>query len=224
MSWSFVVAIAKFNRSWMVLLSLPLICAALPVWGESSIGALQQQLQTAVASQNWTQALKLVDRLIPLVPQQVGQLKQYRLQLEQLARNSVSSPIKSYKSLPQGQLAIKRRDHGVPVVDVLFNQRQSFEMLVDSGASMTVITRPMAAALGITTANIIDTITVNTANGQTKMPIVYLSAVSVAGLTTKQVPVAIAGSDMEIGLLGQDFLQRYDVNLRSSHIEFHDRR
>jgi aspartyl protease family protein len=226
MSWSFVVAIAKFNRSWKVLLGLPLICAALPAWGESSIGALEQQLQTAVASHNWTQALTLVDRLIPLVPQQASQLKQYRLNLEQLSRNAISSPVKRQQlsPSPQGQLAIKRRDHGVPVVEVLFNQRQSFEMLVDSGASMTVITRPMAAALGITTAHIVDSITVNTANGQTNMPIVYLSAVSVAGLTTKQVPVAIAGPDMEIGLLGQDFLQRYDVNLRSSYIEFHDRR
>jgi aspartyl protease family protein len=217
------VAIAKVKRSWIVLLSLPLICAALPVWGETSIGVLQQQLQTAVASNNWPQALKLVDRLIPLVPQQASQLKQYRIKLQQLARSSVSSPLKTYKSSPQGQLAIKRREHGVPVVDVLFNQRKSFEMLVDSGASITVITRPMAAALGITNAHIVDSITVKTANGQTNMPIVYLSAVSVAGLTTQQVPVAIAGPDMEIGLLGQDFLQRYDVNLRSSHIEFHDR-
>jgi aspartyl protease family protein len=207
----------------MVLLSLPLICAALPVWGETSIGGLQQQLQTAVANNNWPEALKLVDRLIPLVPQQEKQLKQYRSKLEQLSRNSILSPIKAYKASPQGQLAIKRREHGVPVVDVLFNQRKSFEMLVDSGASMTVITRPMASALGITAAHIIDSITVKTANGQTNMPIVYLSSVSVAGLTTKQVPVAIAGPDMEIGLLGQDFLQRYDVNLRSNHIEFRDR-
>jgi aspartyl protease family protein len=38
------------------------------------------------------------------------------------------------------------------------------------------------------------------------------------------VPVAIAGPDMEMGLLGQDFLQRYDVSLRGSRIEFHDHR
>jgi aspartyl protease family protein len=51
-----------------------------------------------------------------------------------------------------------------------------------------------------------------------------VSAVTVGGLTTTQVPVAIAGPDMEIGLLGQDFLQRYDVSLRGSRIEFHDHR
>lgn len=218
------MAIAKIKRSWMVLLSLPLICAALPVWGETSIAALQQQLQTAVASNNWSQALKLVDRLIPLIPQQASQLKQYRIKLEQLSHNSISSPMKTLPASPQGRLAIKRRENGVPVVDVWFNKRKSFEMMVDSGASMTVITRPMATALGITTAHIVDSITVKTANGQTNMPIVYLSSVTVAGLTTQQVPVAIAGPDMEIGLLGQDFLQRYDVNLRTSHIEFHDRR
>ncbi|MCG9893061.1 MAG: retroviral-like aspartic protease family protein [Thermosynechococcaceae cyanobacterium MS004] len=218
----------RLKGSWVVLLSLPLLWGTLPALGNSSISALQAKLQSAVASKNWVQALKVVDQLIPLVPQQASQLKQYRTQLEQLSRSSASPAQRGIQSLakssPRGHLSIKRRDHGVPVVDVLFNQRQSFEMLVDSGASLTVITRPMARALGITPANIVSTITVSTANGQTKMPIVYLGSVSVAGLTTRQVPVAIAGPEMEIGLLGQDFLQRYDVNLRSSHIEFHDRR
>jgi aspartyl protease family protein len=39
-----------------------------------------------------------------------------------------------------------------------------------------------------------------------------------------RIPVAIAGPDLEMGLLGQDFLQRYDVSLRSDRIEFHPRR
>jgi aspartyl protease family protein len=219
------MAIAKLKRSWMVLFCVPLIFLTLPSWGQSSVATLEQQLQTSVNKKHWSQALQIVDRLIPLVPQQARQLKQYRVQIEQLSRNSISSPGQSQvKSLPQGLVSIKRREHGVPVVDVVFNRRKTFEMLVDSGASLTVITRPMAAALGLNSPEkVVQIITTKTANGETKMPIVYVSAITVGGLTTTQVPIAIAGPDLDIGLLGQDFLQQYDVSLKSNRIEFHDR-
>jgi predicted aspartyl protease len=42
---------------------------------------------------------------------------------------------------------IKRRSGGTPVIDVTFNGTQTFEMLLDTGASGTLITRSMARAL-----------------------------------------------------------------------------
>jgi aspartyl protease family protein len=45
----------------------------------------------------------------------------------------------------------------------------------------------------------------------------------VGGLKSYQVPVAVAGPDMEMGLLGQDFLQKYDFTFRGNRIEFHKR-
>ncbi len=224
-SLALVVQSAKVHQPWLLLLTLPLLLTTLTAWGQSSVSQLQQQLQTAVAQNNWSQALQIVDRLIPLAPGQASQLKQYRTQLEQLSRNSISSPVQLQTATqPQGLVAIKRRSGGVPVIDVTFNQRKTFEMLVDSGASITTITRPMAAALGLGTAQVTQYATFRTANGSTQMPIVYLNAVTVGGLTSTQVPVAIAGPDMEMGLLGQDFLQRYDVSLRGTRIEFHDHR
>lgn len=205
---------------------LPVVLgAALPSRSEAGVAELEQQLQAAVASSSWPQALQIVDRLIVLVPQQASQLTAYRTKLQQLSRSSVAAPAQPQKQpiVTPGRVVIKRREHGVAVVDVLFNQRRTFEMLVDSGASLTIITRPMASALGITAAQVVDNITFNTANGQTQLPIVYLNTITVGGLSTTQVPVAIAGPDMAIGLLGQDFLQRYDVSLRSNLIEFHDR-
>jgi aspartyl protease family protein len=215
----------KSQPIWMGLLSFVVVMATLPALGQSSTTQLEQQLQAAVAQNNWSQAVQVIDRLIPLAPQQASQLKQYRAQLEQLSRNTISSPTRPLSTAqPQGLVVIKRRSGGVPVIDVLFNKRKSFEMLVDSGASITTITRPMAAALGISTAQVVQYATFKTANGSAQMPIVLLNAVTVGGLTTTQVPVAIAGPDMEMGLLGQDFLQRYDVSLRGSRIEFHDHR
>ncbi|MGB8699873.1 MAG: retropepsin-like aspartic protease [Thermosynechococcaceae cyanobacterium] len=222
-------AIAKLKQIWMggcslIWIGVTCISAPLPVWGNTTVSTLEQQLQAAVAQNNWSQAIQIVDLLIPLVPQQASQLQGYRSQLEQLSHNRSSSPIQTrIQPASLGLVPIKRREHGVPVVDVAFNQRRTFEMLVDSGASLTVITRSMATALGITSAHVVQNITVQTANGETTMPIVYVSAVTVGGLTTQQVPVAIAGPDMELGLLGQDFLQRYDVSLRRDRIEFHDR-
>ena len=197
---------------------------AFPVQAQISLSGLQQQLQTAVAGADWNEAVQIVDRLIPLVPQQAEQLKVYRVKLQQLSRSSVNAPAKRQSLLlPAGRVGIKRREHGVAVIDVLFNQRRTFEMLVDSGASLTIITRPMASALGLTSAQVVENVTFQTANGQTQLPIVYLGVLTVGGLSTQQVPVAIAGPDMQIGLLGQDFLQRYDVSLRSNQIEFYDR-
>lgn len=209
----------------LVLLTLPLITLPLPSTAQMTVGQLEQQLQTAVNQQNWSQALQTIDQLIPLVPSQATQLRQYRTRLEQLARTRPAPPAPQSRPAAQiqGQVAIKRRSGGVPVIDVLFNQRKNFEMLVDSGASITVITRPMAAALGLSNAHVVHTATFKTANGTTKMPIVFVNSVTVAGLTTTRVPVAIAGPEMEIGLLGQDFLQRFDVSLRGNRIEFHDR-
>jgi aspartyl protease family protein len=216
--------LVKHPKIWMSLLSLFLTLTTLPALGQVGVGKLQQQLQEAVAQKNWPQALQIVDRLIPLVPGQAGQLKQYRTQIEQLSQNNVSSP-KQLQTTAQtpGVVNIKRRSGGVPVIDVVFNQRVAFEMMVDSGASITTITRPMAKALGIGTAQVLEYATFSTANGTTQMPIVYLNAVSVGGLTTRHVPVAIAGPDMDMGLLGQDFLQHFDFTVRGGRIEFHDR-
>ncbi len=222
---SLLLQMFKCKQIWVGLLSLWVIATALPAVGQLSATQLEEQLQSAIAQSNWSQALQIVDRLIPLVPKQVKQLRQYRTKLEQLSRETVARPFQPISgSQPQGLVAIKRRSGGVPVIDVVFNQRRTFEMMVDSGASITTITRPMARALGISSSQIVDYVTFKTANGLTQMPIVYLNAVTVGGLTKTQVQVAIAGPDMEMGLLGQDFLQRYDVSLRDSRIEFHDRR
>ncbi|MEO0376154.1 MAG: retropepsin-like aspartic protease [Cyanobacteria bacterium P01_A01_bin.17] len=211
----------KFRFS-LLLAGVLLTLTPIKSWGQS-ITSLNQQLQQSVGSQNWSQAIQIIDQMVRVSPEQAASLNQYRAQLQRLQQ---SQPAQTYgvptaaKAGVVGQIPIKRRSAGVPVVDVTFNGRQSFEMLVDSGASFTVITRPMAKALGITGAHIVDTVRVSTANGTTQFPIVYVSSVDVGGLKSTQIPVAIAGPDMKLGLLGQDFLQKYDVLIRARQIEF----
>ncbi len=208
---------------WLLLLSVGWHGFGNPALGQSAVSILEQQLQQHVAQKNWPQAIRVIDQLVPLAPQQASQLQQYRSQLEALSRSALPQTIPT-QVLPRGVVPIKRRSGNVPIVEVLFNNRRRYEMLVDSGASITTITRKMAADLGITSADVVQNVPFNTANGRVLFPIVYINAIEVGGLSSSQIPVAIAGPDLTMGLLGQNFLRHYDVSLRRDRIEFHDRR
>lgn len=113
---------------------------------------------------------------------------------------------------------IKRRKGGTPIIEVTFNSQQTFDMIVDTGASGTVITQDMARALGVVQ---VGTIRANTASARTvEFPIGYVDSMSVDGLKIKRVPVAIAGEELDTGLLGHDFFGNYDVTIRRDVIEF----
>ncbi|MDX2228905.1 MAG: retropepsin-like aspartic protease [Leptolyngbyaceae cyanobacterium bins.349] len=140
-----------------------------------------------------------------------------RVSLGKLCRGSAPPP-----TVTRGffQARIKRRDGGTPVIDVMFNGRRSYEMLVDTGASRTLVTRSIAQALNIP---IVGAGRFIMADGRTiEMPVGRLSSLSVDGATIRDVNVAIAGDYAE-GLLGSDFLGNYDVKIKRDVIEFHPR-
>ncbi len=119
------------------------------------------------------------------------------------------------------QVPIKRRDSGTPVIEVLFNGTQRFEMIVDTGASGTVITQEMARALGVVP---IGEARVNTASQRgVRVPIAIVKSIQVSGAIAMDVPVAIGNSALDIGLLGHDFFGDYDMVLSSNTIEFRHR-
>ncbi|WP_096588231.1 retroviral-like aspartic protease family protein [Calothrix sp. NIES-2098] len=113
---------------------------------------------------------------------------------------------------------IKRRIGGTPIIDVTFNGERRFEMIVDTGASGTVITQNMANALGIVP---VGKTKANTASSkQVEFTIGYVDSMAAAGVKVNKVPVAIAGSDLETGLLGHDFFGNYDVTIKRNVVEF----
>ncbi len=112
---------------------------------------------------------------------------------------------------------IEYRLNGIPVVNVTFNNSQTFEMLVDTGASGTVITDAVAKALGIET---VGTARVDTASGKDiEFPLGIVDSIDVGGASVQNVTVSIA-SQLDIGLLGQDLLGQYDVTIRDGFLEF----
>jgi len=140
--------------------------------------------------------------------------------------NSQTVPVEVQLSVPQNQsvfrAAIKRRVGGIPMIDVTFNGTQQFEMIVDTGASGTVLTQQVAAALGVVP---VATAEADTANAKgVEFPIGYVNSIAVGGAVVTGVPVAIAPStDLETGLLGHDFFGNYDVTIKRDVVEFRSR-
>jgi predicted aspartyl protease len=116
---------------------------------------------------------------------------------------------------------IVRRAGNTPVINVTFNGSQTFEMIVDTGASGTLITRPMANALRLVP---VAQASVDTASQRNVIvPLGYVSSMDVGGVTAQRVLVAVAGPELSIGLLGHDFFGSYDVTIRESAVEFRER-
>ena len=115
---------------------------------------------------------------------------------------------------------IKRQQGGTPVIDVVFNGNRTYEMLVDTGATKTLITRTMAQSLNIP---VIGAGRFTMADGRMiVMPVGRLNSLSVDGAVIRNVDVAIAGDYAE-GLLGSDFLGNYDIKIKRNVIEFYPR-
>ena len=118
------------------------------------------------------------------------------------------------------RVPIKRRSGRTPVIDVTFNGGQSFEMIVDTGASSTLVTQAMANVLNLTPSGLLNA---SIADGsQIEFQTSKVSSIAAGGVVAKDVEVAIAPK-AEIGLLGHDFFGNYDVKILQNIVEFHRR-
>lgn len=212
------------HRHWALATLVGLVFLIAPAKEAQSV-ALPDSFYRAIANQDWATAVKILEQLIRAHPQEAPALARYRQELLQLQQQPRTPAPSTATAVPQpgGIVPIRRREGGIPVIQVILNQRLPVEMLVDSGASMTVITQRMARALGITPAQVVDNRLFDTANGPVILPVVYVQSISVGGFHRKQLPVAVAGPEMTLGLLGQDFLQHFDVSLRQDHIQLQRR-
>jgi predicted aspartyl protease len=140
-------------------------------------------------------------------------------------RRAPSNPGTQPPAKPPGnqkvfQAKIKRRDGGTPVIDVVFNGNKTFEMIVDTGASGTLITQRMASALGVRPVR---TVRAGIADGSVvEFPLGIVRSIRVGGAVIQNVEVAIA-KQMQIGLLGHDFFGNYDVKIKKDVVEFYVR-
>ncbi|CAD5978569.1 hypothetical protein PCC9214_04400 [Planktothrix tepida] len=132
-----------------------------------------------------------------------------------------STPLSANPTTPGVfQIPIKRRQGGIPVIDVNFNGQNTFEMLLDTGATGVVITPAMANALKVQPYG---NLPINTASDQlVNQQVGRVDSINVGGLQMSNVEVSISPV-LQIGLLGQGFFGTYDITIKQDVIEFRSR-
>ncbi len=134
-------------------------------------------------------------------------------------RNTYEQP-RPKKKAGVHTIPIKDRRSGIPVIDVKFNNKYTFEMMLDTGASDIVITQQMARKLKV---NHTETVWVSTPSSNSfPMLAGYVYSVGVGKLTQKNNHV-ITSLSMDMGLLGQSFFGRYDITIKQDVVEFRER-
>jgi predicted aspartyl protease len=146
-----------------------------------------------------------------------------QISLGSLCASDTSVNFNTNKKTTDGvfEIPIKRRNNGIPVIDVKFNNRHTFEMMLDTGATVITVTPEIAQTLNL---KIEDIVSVSTPSDEdVKMPLSKVSVVSVGGMTANNLETIIAES-LDIGLLGQNFFEGYDVTIKKDSIEFRPHR
>ncbi|BAY37847.1 hypothetical protein NIES2111_21880 [Nostoc sp. NIES-2111] len=118
------------------------------------------------------------------------------------------------------RVPIKRRLGRTPVIDVTFNNRKTFEMIVDTGANNSLIPLKLAIALQLQPSGIMQA---QIADGtQVEFSTSKVTSMVAGGAIAKNIEVAIAPK-AEFGLLGHDFFRYYDIKILETEVEFHQR-
>lgn len=182
---------------------------------EEKISEYQQQLIYAKQQANKPDGSRepASDSVIALAPPPIPQ------PVEAVRSNVATQPTQpAPRQVRVFTAPIKRREGGTPVIDVTFNGNQAFEMIVDTGASGTLITQQMALALGVqpVTKALVDT----ASQKGVEIPVGFVNSIEVDGAVARNVSVAIAGPDLDTGLLGHDFFGNFDVTIKRDVVEF----
>jgi predicted aspartyl protease len=111
------------------------------------------------------------------------------------------------------QARIKYRESRIPVIEVMFNGGQPFDMMVDTGASGTMITPDMARALEV---QLVGSSTAMTPAGPTEVMIGVVKSMQVGRRTVRNIQVSIG----PVRLLGHDFFGICDLTIRQNVVEF----
>jgi gag-polyprotein putative aspartyl protease len=111
------------------------------------------------------------------------------------------------------RVPIKYRRNRIPMVDVTFNGKYVFEMMVDTGASGTMITPEIMKAIG---GKDLGTAQIGTAAGRANVDVSVVNSITLGGNSIYDVPVTIG----PMGLLGHDFFKDCDITIRRDVVEF----
>ena len=174
--------------------------------------------------QRWEQVIKLLETVPASSPnrekaqEKLSEYKGYLAKAKQKAAPRTDTAKTTSNTNPQFfSIPIKSKNRGIPIVEITFNGSKTFDMLFDTGATNTLITRAIADSLDLRPISTTNTII---ADGSiVSMPVMQLKSIGSNGRVKSNVLVSMA-EGMPIGLLGQDFYAGYDINIKTGVIEF----
>ena len=177
-----------------------------------------------LVANSWQQAVNLLKEVPATSPQHAiaaKKLPQYQRFMAEAKEKSAPALQKTARGdvLPKFfSVPIKGRNHGTPIIEVTFNGTRKFEMLFDTGATVTLITREIAYSLQLKPQGLAK---VTVADGaEVVVAKTILKSLEIDGHIKKNMPVVVAPPAMEEGLLGQDFYEGYDIAIKENVIEF----
>lgn len=121
------------------------------------------------------------------------------------------------------RVPIKYRWGGVPIVEVVLNNgcAFTFDLLLDTGASRTLITKQMAELLKIVSCGTCQSMIAD--GSVVTFDLGWVQSLAVQTAVVCNIQIAIGDNRITYGLLGQDFLARYNVRILENQVEFHTR-
>jgi clan AA aspartic protease (TIGR02281 family) len=123
------------------------------------------------------------------------------------------------KEKPAGlsKASVPIEKHGqVVVIEALLNKKKAAKLVVDTGASFTMISTAVARDLALAIDQNQSTMPFQTANGLIQAPITNLESISVGGIEINNLTAAVhdlAPSAQFAGLLGLNFLSNFRLDI-----------
>jgi aspartyl protease family protein len=108
--------------------------------------------------------------------------------------------------LPTNSLVYTANQQGHVILDAVVNGA-AVRLMVDTGASLVILTRQDAHAAGIAPSELVYSSRASTANGAARMAPVTLREIRIGQLSIYDVPAAVL-ENLNISLLGMSFLTR----------------
>ncbi len=188
-----------------------------------------------LVADNWQSSVEILKSIDPTSPQfnlAAKILPEYEQQLataKQKADTFISKPVQnitstsqvtSSSSLDTFTIPIQKKLGGVPLIEVTFNDNHQVQMLLDTGASNTLVTAAIATQLQLQPNG---TAQAKTANGTVNFQVASVNKIRFGAGEVKNVRVALGQNDLPYGLLGHDVYDGYDITIKESSIEFRKR-
>jgi clan AA aspartic protease (TIGR02281 family) len=137
---------------------------------------------------------------------------------QQISLTDEAAPVEN--SQRSFSIPIIKKLEGVPIIEVTINGQERFQMMLDTGASKTLLTQGAKQKLGLQPMG---STAAKTANGTAAFETVAIDSIQFGAGVASNLSVAVANDSMSYGLLGHDVYQGYDITLREDSVLFEKR-